>query len=302
MNRLRKIFTVYIIFQFINVASACSFSFRPYFKINPNEFILVGRVVDVVGPLTQNDIIRDTLNWTSSDKYRSKLICNNSYGLLIEVIKTISGPDTNLKYIELYPYAFTPSCAPSPFTDSLEIVKPYRFPINSILYIIGKTPKYFHDQSEKGIQRIESWAFNGGGIATINSNYLNQMYLPFDYSQKFSWENEAPFLSNHSFHFYRLEYRKDLIRLDNVWALNKKIEILERLVHGPINREFAYSKLVDIHISDKELATKLKKKREKILKKALRSKTPIKDWFRRLKWKFKKSPRSKPKLNQVWKK
>lgn len=169
------------------------------------------------------------------------------------------------------------------------IVKPYRFPINSILYIIGRAPKYFHDQSENGIQRIESWALNGGGIAKIDSIFLNQINLPFDYSQKFSRQNKAPFAFNNYFHFYRFEYRKDLKRLENAASLDQKFEIFDRLVNAPLYREIAFSKLVDIHIPDEKVATKLIKKRDNIVKKALRSKTPIKNWFRQLKWKFKKS-------------
>lgn len=175
------------------------------------------------------------------------------------------------------------------------MTKSSSFSINSVLYIIGKAPKYFHDQSENGIQRIESWFFNGGGIAKIDSSYLHKMNSPFDYSQKFSLQNKAPFALNSNFHFYRFEYRKDLKRFESATSIDQKIEIFERLVHAPLNIEYAFSKLVDMHIKDEIIANQLKKKRDYIVKNALRSKTPIKDWFRKIKHKFRKSVRSIPK-------
>lgn len=274
--RIKAIFVfgfLIVLFSLPVHSFACSYVIRPPVINSPSEFIFIGEVVDIIGPLLESDLTLDSTNWTLSDHNRAKILADNCYGLLIKVIDVVSLPDSLIEFVELYPYGYTASCAPHPWNKE-ELTKPYRYPIGSQIRVIAKPTKYFNKYSPTGLIRLESWVFNGGCVARNEpSNYFFvSPPLPISYKPKKDIKllkklglinKKDGFPKRGYFDLKRFEYRKDLVRLNNAKNIKQKIEILKRLQDFDLLRKKQYSELVKMNIDDEKTVNKLIKQRNR---------------------------------------
>jgi hypothetical protein len=220
-------------YMFVTAAAVgCSIYAPPPTKFDSLEYVFIGHVIGMVGPLL------------------SPKVHGEAWGLLVKVKEKIYLPKFPKQYFEVFLYKTTPNCAPIGFSQD-ELVEWY---IDREIRVIAREAKFFASNLDNGNIRLEAWAMNRGEIAI---NYTHEELFSsagsvFDYKKyaenfkiyrngnfqilgdKIEFSRKDLFLVSASFEKLRsFELRKDLLRLERASSETKRLAILKRLAHLP---------------------------------------------------------------------
>src|SRR5687768_10060073 len=203
---------LFVVASLAEVSWGCTLIVYPITKFDPSEYIFVGEVMRVVGPV------------------KHKYISGEAYGLLVRVQGEVFLPRKPVNNFEVFPHKGQPDCSWVAWSKE-ELLKSY--PIGSKVRVIGKEPLGI----EKPRGTIRLWPTSPGGVA--NDNDAN-VWLKREYDYE-TYDRRDYGLPD-------FELRKDLLRLSRIKSEAGRIAILERLVHYPPLLIIDYSAIVKSHI------------------------------------------------------
>jgi hypothetical protein len=186
-------------------------------EFDTTEYVFIGRVVDVVGPL------------------RTDIVVGDAYGLLIKAEQVVSLPDSSIDCFEVFSYGITPSCTPEGRSRTF---LSDAFPIGSEVRVIAKRSRFFPSTQSGDTTRLDAWLLNGGSHGSIarNLNDITSATSVFNYRKSSEAGREL----------IQFELRKDLLRLKNARSLREKMIILRRLMQS---RSRWFLRVLEAHVS-----------------------------------------------------
>ncbi len=217
----RKILLLIFAILLPQISIACEIRIRPPTKFDTTEYLFIGEVIDIVGPL------------------RSERVKGEAYGFLVKVKQTVFLPDSSTNYFEVYDYGITPSCSPEGIPkDLLSGSK------GCEVRIIGKGSEFFPSRLDDGKIRLDAWLLNreNQGSITRNFNNITSATSVFNYKKD----------SETGIELLYFEARKDLLRLKNASSDEEKIKILRRLMGFRTYFKW-FPNVLETHISDEKV-------------------------------------------------
>ncbi|MCK4307961.1 hypothetical protein KAW50_07045 [candidate division WOR-3 bacterium] len=217
---IRKILLLIFAILLPHISVACEIRIQPPTRFDTTEYIFIGEVIDIVGPL------------------ESERVKGEAYGFLVKVKQTVFLPDSSTNYFEVYDYGITPSCSPEGIPkDFLSDSK------GCEVRVIGKESEFFASRLEAGKIRLDAWLINRGnqGSITRNFNNITSATSVFNYKKDSEAGRELLYF----------EARKDLLRLKNASSDEEKIKILRRLMEFRTYFKW-FSEVLKAHISNEK--------------------------------------------------
>ncbi|MDZ7361797.1 MAG: hypothetical protein ONB46_13885 [candidate division KSB1 bacterium] len=214
-------------------ARYCSIYAPPPTKFDSLEYVFIGRVIGMVGPL------------------HSPKVHGEAWGLLVRVKEKVYLPQfPKGGLFELFIYHLRANCSAEGI--SREVLAERFF--DREIRIIARESQFFNSRLANGNMRLEAWAMNRGEVAI---NYAHEELFSsassvFDYKKyaenfkiyrngnfqilgdKIKSSRKDLFLVFASFEKLRnFELRKDLLRLERAGSEAKRLTILKRLIYLP---------------------------------------------------------------------
>lgn len=196
---------------------ACEFRLSTPTKFDKNEYVFTAEVIDIVGPLQDNNITGD------------------AYGILVKVKEIVYLPDSSTDSFEVYPYSYTPACTPEGLPK--EWLLP-RYPKGLEVNVVASKSCF----SKAGGKRImlDAPETSGYGVMGVVSD---------------SVINTLGALNKHIHLCFYL--RKDLLKLERASSDYEKAAILRNYMGNGNYSERWFSKMTNIYITSESLRTNL---------------------------------------------
>jgi hypothetical protein len=269
---LKKIILLVIIIMLLSVnvveTKACSGgNFRTPVIPDSSEYIFLGEVIDIVGPITYEELTHYSLSKkTLSGKLHSEKFADKLYGIRVKVIQDIQMNRVMCDTVDVYSFWTGSDCSPNPYEYDLlnSIYTP-----GKIVLVHAKKSKFVKSTYSKCIPKIESWFRNGGFIteSLVNQRFFEDKSSRLYYIQ----ENDIAYIQKNKFnnvdfsgnelHSYsyllHIELRRDLQRLVQSVDKNKIEHILKRMVNYVWYTRSEYYELANKYLEDPDLITEL---------------------------------------------
>jgi hypothetical protein len=215
----------------------------PLTEFDSSEYVFIGEVTDVVGPL-----------W--SDRVRGE-----AWGLRIAVKEKVFLPRSPATYVEVYEYGLAASC--EAFSIGREsLFKSY--PIGSVVRVIAKESTHFASRLPNGDLRLDGGPFNQRAIVSkvySDEPFFSRASSVYDFRTPVDLDAYEKRRKNSGdgdalWWWYRgvvkFELRKELLRLRNAASASERAVILERLAYYPrsVDAEIDYPMIAKSHIKD----------------------------------------------------
>jgi hypothetical protein len=259
---MRKYLNIIILLLFLHMVNiimlGCTANLELPNKIDPEEFIFIGEIIEYIGPVELID----------GDK---------AWGLKVKVKEVVNMPEVGSQFYSIFSYETYSDCS----TAGLKIDKVMeQYPLQSNVRVIAKKATQIKDSSNLGKPILEAWTFNNGQIISdfndkeLKTNSIQQYnYKSYD-NKRYNYYRELESKDRlRNFNLNRLklysqeeipyfELKKDLFRLGNSKNEKEKYKILKRLAYYPDN-ELDFNMLVKTNINSYLLIKQLQDERIK---------------------------------------
>ena len=228
------------------ITFGCSLRVAPISQFDTAQYVFIGEVIGVVGPLKSE---------------AKKADGGEAWGLRIKVVDKIFLPQTPASHFDVFPYDLTAWCGLSGW-KSEELSKYY--PIGSQVRVIAKETTLLESKLPDGNIRLETSIYNRGSIARNSESDLNTSaeslydYKRYADRRRTSAEEDPLFDSN--YYLPHFELRKDLLRLRDASSEDEKVNILERLLFFPHVYDLDYPKIAELNVRNAETVKLLNEK------------------------------------------
>ena len=203
----------------------CTIIVHPITGFDLSEYIFIGEVVDIVGPI------------------QPKYVVGEAWGLAIRVEAEVFLPRKSRSNYEVFRFNRESDCSLE--GESMkELLKAY--PIGSKVRVVAR--EFVAPKSMDGSIRLTST-----NLGIVPNDYKAGDWLSREYNYKTYDRSDYSLVD--------FELRKDLLRLSKSKSEKRSVAILERLVYYP-PLILDYSAIVDNHLRNSRVAGILKKKRE----------------------------------------
>lgn len=232
----------------LTAAFGCAtISITPLTSFDSSEYIFIGEVVGVAGPIT-------------SEKFHGE-----AWGLNVSVKNSVNLPKSPVSHFVVVPFYLESDCEDAG-RSGIELLRYY--PVGSEVRVIAKESKYAKSLMPDGNIRLEILPNNLGSIARNYSEAgqpLTSVGSRYDYKEYepgnpcgITEESRPDFEAN--MYLPDFEFRKDLWRLKNAKSGKEKVRILERLVY--FSDSYEYLDIAKQHVKDPKLIKRLAEERE----------------------------------------